>query len=147
MAYIVPREIPKSCHECQFHYCSEYHPFWSADKEKRNTQTIRCQAITPFRSTVIDIADKTFKADWCPLADAADVVPKSEVARAICCEIEEEIVAALESNYRAKAERLASCECYFADEVVSLCEGKIAALRGIEGFVEELKKKYTGEQT
>ena len=75
----------------------------------------------------------------------ADVVPKSEVARKICCEIEEEIVAALESNYKAKADRLASCECYFADEIVSLCEGKIAALRGIEGFVEELKKKYTEE--
>mgnify|MGYP003291843151 CR=1 FL=1 len=89
MAYIVPKEMPKSCHDCQFHYCSEYHPFWSADKEKRNTQTIRCQAITPFRSTVLDIKDKTFKADWCPLVESADVVPKSEVER-----LEEELAKA-----------------------------------------------------
>ncbi len=88
MAYIVPREIPKSCHECQFHYCTEYHPFWSGDKEKRNTQTIRCQAITPFRSTVLDIKDETFKADWCPLVDVTDVAPKSEVAREIFAEID-----------------------------------------------------------
>lgn len=81
MAYIVPRETPKSCHDCQFHYCTEYHPFWSADKEKRNTQTIRCQAVEPFRSTTIDIADKTFKADWCPLVEAADVAPKSEAIK------------------------------------------------------------------
>lgn len=79
MAYIVPKEMPKSCHDCPFHYCSEYHPFWSSYEEKRNTQTIRCQAITPFRSTILDIKDETFKADWCPLVDAADVAPKSEV--------------------------------------------------------------------
>ena len=68
---------------------------------------------------------------------------KSEVVREICREIREEIVAALESNYKAKAERLAGSDIYFADEFISICEGKIAALRGIEDFVEELKKKYT----
>ena len=73
---------------------------------------------------------------------AANVAPRAEVAREICCKIEEEIVAALESNYKAKAERMANPRID-ADEFISYCEGKIAALRGIEDFVEELKKKYT----
>ena len=72
----------------------------------------------------------------------ADVAPRAEVAREICCKIEEEIVAALESNYKAKAERMANPRID-ADEFISYCEGKNAALRGIEAFVEELKKKYT----
>lgn len=67
---------------------------------------------------------------------------KAEVAREICCKIEQEIVAALESNYKVKAERMANPRID-ADEFISYCEGKIAALRGIEDFVEELKKKYT----
>ena len=67
---------------------------------------------------------------------------KSEVAREICCKIEEEIVAALESNYKAKSERMANTRID-ADEFISYCDGKISALRGIEAFVEELKKKYT----
>lgn len=71
----------------------------------------------------------------------ADVAPRAEVAREIFEEIESEIVAALQSNYRAKQERV---EKQLPDDFVSyMCEGKIAALRGIEAFVEELKKKYT----
>jgi intergrase/recombinase len=68
---------------------------------------------------------------------------KSEIARKICCEIEKEIVAALESNYKAKAERFAKPVFDMADEFISYCEGKIAALRCIESFIEELKVKYT----
>lgn len=76
---------------------------------------------------------------------AADVVPKSEVARKICCEIEEEIVAALESNYRVLKEYDdGRCNDYIL-EIVNRVQGKIDALRGIEGFVEELKNKYTEE--
>ena len=68
---------------------------------------------------------------------------QSEVAMAICCEIEEEIVAALESNYRAlKGLDDGRCNDYIL-EMVNRIKGKIDALRGIEGFVEELKKKYT----
>ena len=75
----------------------------------------------------------------------ADVVPKSEVARKICCEIEEEIVAALESNYRVLKEYDdGRCNDYIL-EIVNRVQGKIDALRGIEGFVEELEKKYTEE--
>ena len=72
MAYIVPKEIPKSCNKCPFGFCVEYHPFWSKDDEKRNTKTIRCQAIMPFRNTILNINDETFKADWCPLVDLSN---------------------------------------------------------------------------
>lgn len=68
---------------------------------------------------------------------------RAEVAREICCKIEEEIVAALESNYRAMREhnlkRCPDSDGLFLERIY----GKIDALRGIEGFVEELKKKYT----
>ncbi len=73
----------------------------------------------------------------------ADVAPRAEVANKICCEIEEEIVAALESNYRALKEwDDGRCNDYIL-EMVNRIKGKIDALRGMEAFVEELKKKYT----
>ena len=76
---------------------------------------------------------------------AADVAQKSEVAREIFAEIEREIVAALQSNYSAKQERV---EKQIPDDFVSyMCEGKIAALRGIDDFIAELKKKYTEGET
>ena len=68
---------------------------------------------------------------------------QSEVAREICCKIEEEIVAALESNYRARKEHIERhAELAYDTELLLEINGKINALRGIEGFVEELKKKY-----
>ena len=79
MAYIVPKEIPKSCNKCPFGFCVEYHPFWSKDDEKRNTKTIRCQAVMPFRNTILNINDETFKADWCPLVDLSNC--ESEMKR------------------------------------------------------------------
>ena len=80
-------------------------------------------------------------------APIADVVPRAEVAREICCKIEEEIVAALESNYRAMREhnlkRCPGSDGLFLERIY----GKIDALRGIEGFVEEIKEKYAeGEE-
>lgn len=72
----------------------------------------------------------------------ADVAPRAEVANKICCEIEEEIVAALESNYRALKEwDDGRCNDYIL-EMVNRIKGKIDALRGMEAFVEELKNKY-----
>lgn len=79
MAYIVPKEIPKSCNKCPFGFCVEYHPFWSKDDAKRNTKTIRCQAVMPFRNTILNINDETFKADWCPLVDLSNC--ESEMKR------------------------------------------------------------------
>lgn len=81
-------------------------------------------------------------ADRFKVVYTADVAPRAEVANRICCEIEEEIVAALESNYRALKEwDDGRCNDYIL-EMVNRIKGKIDALRGIEAFVEELKKKY-----
>lgn len=70
---------------------------------------------------------------------------KSEIAIKICCEIEEEIVAALESNYKVRAERMESPRIDTADEFISYIDGKIATLRGIKDFVENIKNKHTEE--
>lgn len=68
---------------------------------------------------------------------------KAEVAREICCKIEEEIVAALESNYRARKEHIERyADLAYDTDLLLEINGKINALRGIEGFVEELKNKY-----
>lgn len=73
----------------------------------------------------------------------AGVALRAEVAREICGGIEKEIVAALESNYRAmRGHNLKRCpdsDGLFLERIY----GKIDALRGIEGFVKELKKKHT----
>ena len=72
---------------------------------------------------------------------------KAEVAREIFEEIENEISMALESNYKARTHRqmsdIANGSSPLDREFIEYVSGKIDALRGIEGFVEELKKKYT----
>lgn len=77
----------------------------------------------------------------------ADVVPREEVKR-IFNEIEQEIVAALESDYKALRTYDDGRNNDYILELVGRVKGKIDALRGIEDFIEELKKKYTkgGEQ-
>lgn len=76
----------------------------------------------------------------------ADVAPRSEVAREIFGEIEAEIVAALESNYHVKSERMKKPRLEMTDEFIAHIEGKINALCGMEWFIAELKQKYTEEQ-
>lgn len=81
---------------------------------------------------------------------AADRLEKSEreVAQKIFREIEEEIVAALDSNYNALRIRLEKDAVHANDGgFMDLVNGKINALRGIEYFIEELKKKYVGGTT
>lgn len=74
-----------------------------------------------------------------------DVAPRAEVAREICCKIEKEIVAALESNYRAMREHNLKRSPDADGLLLERIYGKIDALRGIEGFVEELKKEIGNE--
>lgn len=152
MSYIVPKEMPKSCHDCPFHYCSEYHPFWSADKEKRNTQTIRCQAITPFRCTVLDIEDKTFKAAWCPLVEAADVRKmQSQINRLKKYDEERDIALHARLISCAKAE----CAKEIIEEIKNNSSTIVAVENGHEIYetkthqisaikLDEIKKKYGG---
>jgi hypothetical protein len=70
--YIVPAEMPKSCAHCQFSILKASHPFWS--KENPNTKKYHC-ALADL-SIEVDFNDYTTKADWCPLVDASDFVPK-----------------------------------------------------------------------
>lgn len=60
----------------------------------------------------------------------------SEVAREIFAEIKKEIEEALKSNYKVLP------QLEFSNELYNSVRGKIDALRGIEGFIAELKKKY-----
>lgn len=60
----------------------------------------------------------------------------SEVAREILKEIGEEITAALKSNYKVLP------QLEFAYVLYNRVQCKVDALRGVEGFVAELKKKY-----
>ena len=97
------------------------------------------------------ISDTINGANFDDLCDAAHRIvhiegyrKQSEVAREIFEEIEKEIVAALESNYRAMREHNLKRSPDADGLLLERIYGKIDALRGIEGFVEELEKKYTG---
>ena len=65
----------------------------------------------------------------------------SEVAEEIFAEIEKEIELALDSNYKVK--RDAEDMNY---GLINYVEGKIHCLRGLLGFLDELKEKYTEEK-
>lgn len=70
----------------------------------------------------------------------ADVVPRDEVIK-IFEEIEQELVAAFEGNHKVRDELLAKKNIPY--EMVACIDGKLNALRGIEGFIKEFKEKYT----
>jgi hypothetical protein len=76
--------------------------------------------------------------------DATEIAYKrgyNQAVRDIFEDIEEEIEAALESNYKVREER--EREYYDFDDIFLSCIcGKIAALSGIDDFIEELKEKY-----
>lgn len=79
MPYIVPKELPKSCYDCPFSCVLESHPYWSGEKDKKGTKTIYCQVDAERRELTTDFYDKSAKADWCPLVDAAGVVQRAEL--------------------------------------------------------------------
>lgn len=73
----------------------------------------------------------------------ADVVPRAMIAE-IFEEIESEITEALKCNYKRRTEYYTKERFKKEDgEFINTVNGKIDALRGIEGFIAELKKKYT----
>ncbi len=65
---------------------------------------------------------------------------RDKVARDIFEEIEREIEEALKSNYKVLPQFEQSCELW------NRVSGKIDALRGIEGFIAELKRNTGGDQ-
>ena len=82
--------------------------------------------------------------DYCKISEFlvnAGYRKASDVAREIFEEIEAEIKLALESNYKVLP------QLEFSNELYNSVRGKIDALRGIEGFIAELKKHYTEEES
>lgn len=75
------------------------------------------------------------------LIPAADVAPRSKVAQEIFEQIHREIAEAIKSNVRAIDERQEKYNIY-EDDFIHRCYGKIDALRGIDGFITELKEKF-----
>ena len=61
-------------------------------------------------------------------------------------QLQTEIHQALESNHKAKAERMANPCIIMADEFISYCEGKIHALQGIDEYINNIVKELIGEQ-
>lgn len=117
------KQIEKKCKDC-LHYKMCLERFRKLKKENHYI--------------LIDENEYFAHADDCEFH-----IKSTDVVRKIFEEIEREIVAALQSNYRAKQERV---EKQIADDFVSyMIEGKISALRGIDGFIAELKKKYESE--
>lgn len=64
----------------------------------------------------------------------------SEVAEEIFAEIQAEIKAALDSNYKALS------QVELSEELWSCVRGKIDCLRGLDDFIDELKKKWEVEE-
>ena len=78
MAYIVPKELPKTCFECVFCQCKFSYPFWAemVPATEREKQGYFCSLDThkPKRVMVVDFGDKTKKMEWCPLKETEKVV-------------------------------------------------------------------------
>lgn len=70
---------------------------------------------------------------------------KQKVAREIFEDIHREIEAALKSNYLAREKRNEERRwSRINDAFINTVNGKIDALRGIDGFIDELEEKYMG---
>lgn len=59
--------------------------------------------------------------------------------------VKEEIAEALESNYKARAERIEKHNVGETDEFISYLQGKIDCLRGLDDFLDNLLKELEGE--
>lgn len=70
---------------------------------------------------------------------------KAEAYKECIEKIQEEIKQALESNYKARAERIEKHNVGETDEFISYCQGKIDCLRGLDDFLDNLLKEMQGE--
>ena len=70
---------------------------------------------------------------------------KAKAYKEFADKVHTEIEEALKSNYKAKGERLEKHNVGDSTDFISYCEGKIAALRGIDDFIDNLLKELVGE--
>ena len=113
------------------------------DKEKQIEEMAKyLETIFPTKGIVggIPIKIKHDYRAYAKLIYTAGYRNASEVAREIFEEIEKEIELALDSNCKVKRDAQDD-----NDSLVMYVEGKIDCLRGLLGFLAELKKKYTEE--
>ncbi len=88
-----------------------------------------------------DVVDKKNCAINAYAVEKAILDMPKMVDKELALKIISETHEALRSNYNARAERMAKPNIETADEFISYCDGKIAALRGIEEFIENILKE------
>lgn len=74
---------------------------------------------------------------------------KAEAVKEFAEKVHTEIYEALESNYKARQEHINKWKdpnAYIGGGFVSMCDGKIAALRGIDYFIDNLVKEMTEQR-
>lgn len=70
---------------------------------------------------------------------------KAEGIKEFAEKIKEEIAKALESNYKARAEKENENIDFNSDIIWHYCTGKIHCLQGIDGFIDYTSKEMAGE--
>jgi hypothetical protein len=70
---------------------------------------------------------------------------KAEAYKEFAESVHTEIHQALESNYKARAERIEKHNIGETDEFISYCEGKIDCLRGLDDLLDDLLQELVGE--
>ena len=102
------------------------------DKIAEYNSHIRVEEMLVFASSL---------GEWLEFCDNLKAEAYKEFAEKVHTEIEQ----ALESNYKAKGERLEKHNVGDSTDFISYCEGKIAALRGIDDFIDDRLKELVGE--
>lgn len=92
-----------------------------------------------------DVDPMDFCGVLCDFAEGLFAKAKAEAYKEFADKIHTEIHQALESNYKARAERIEKLNVGETDEFISYCQGKIDALRGLDDFIDETYKETVGE--
>ena len=74
---------------------------------------------------------------------------RAETVEEFAEKVHTEIYEALESNYKARQEHINKWKdpnAYIGGDFVSMCDGKIAALQGIDYFINSLEKEMTEQR-
>lgn len=101
----------------------------------------RCREISEDTEGIakLEAQGKTMPDDFAEVLYNAGYRKATDVAEEIFAEIQAEIKAALDSNYKALP------QVEMSEELWSCVRGKIDCLRGLDDFIDELKKKWEVE--
>lgn len=108
------------------------------DEEYKKTRQLISEGETHLDNLAEGFSEASRVIDRMP---TADVAPKSEVAREIFAEIEKKIKTSI-TNFLVEINME-----HIQDKLLyDRCSGAVFALRNVEDFLAELKKKYIGEK-